>query len=209
MYLNKWIIGLTAAILIALLAGLAFLAGQSSAVKAAASSAEMPKSEIAQSGSPSISDDEGRTQSSDVAGQVISTCYHLENCGASKILSVTVLSQRGEETLAEAKLQRGEVVNSGSKKSDIKWKDNYTVYALCSKKRPRIAFQVDGSFLSEEFDLTNVPGVQVDNSQLYLGICHGRQSDIVGANPEKFGYRPMQDGGEGQSNITKPTDLFE
>lgn len=140
---------------------------------------------------------------------VIDQCYRPDNCGSSKLASVSLLEKRNEERLVEATLLRGDIVDPDNDNFSVTWNEEYTIFALCSKDKPRIAFKSDEGLVAEEFDLTNVPGVSVDSLSLYLGICHGTLLDQVRRNPAQYGYQSKADGGRGQFNISKPTELFE
>lgn len=217
MYINKWIIGLIAVVLISALASAAFVAGRASSSedgqltteKIASSEEEAQSTDEAVIDHDSISAHPSNIEKSDVGGLVISTCYHMDNCGASKLTSLSTIDQKAQEKLVKGLLTRGEVIDPSDDSSAVRWKENYVAYALCSTQRPRIAFEFDGKFTAEEFDLTNVPGVSFNNSQLYLGLCHGKQMAKVSNAPERYGYRVFSDGGRGQYDISEPADLFQ
>lgn len=140
---------------------------------------------------------------------VIDQCYRPDSCSSSKLISVTLIEKRNEDRLVEASLLGGDIVDPDNDNFSVTWDRPYTVFALCSKDKPRIAFKHGQGLSAEEFDLTNVPGVSVDSSSLYLGICHGTMLQQVRNNPTRFGYQALPDFGRGQFGISKPTELFE
>lgn len=138
---------------------------------------------------------------------VIETCYRLDNCGASKLKSITLLEAKKTERLVEANLIAGEIQDPDSK-SGIVWRDGYTMFVLCSTDRPRLAWKKPHEMAAVELDITNIPGAEADTSELYLGICHGRDSKNVRENPAKFGYQRANEEDAGWSEISKPRDLL-
>lgn len=72
-----------------------------------------------------------------------------------------------------------------------------------------MAFESDGGYIAEEFNLNDVPGVSVDSSSLYLGICHGTFLNQVRNNPLEHGYQPRTDAGRGQFQVSEPAKLFD
>ena len=78
---------------------------------------------------------------------VINQCYRTDSCESAKLLAITMIEQRADERLVKATLQRGSVVDPDNDNFSVKWDNKkYTMFALCSNYRPRIAFENEDGY---------------------------------------------------------------
>lgn len=220
MHLDKCIVAASGALLVVLLAAVAYLMGVQSGDSAARRPQEQSNTSFQAPSEPRITKATGpvsRTsaQSPSESSPLIDSCYHLDSCGFGKLLETNVVDRRGDDKLVKALVQWGEVENptgTDSDESRIKWSsEKDVVYALCSKEHPSIAFRDGEKFLAEEFDFvgeTGISGVQQNNANVYQALCHGFFANELADRATSLGYKPVQDGGRGQFEVNSPEELF-
>ena len=150
--------------------------------------------------------------SSDNKPSIIDSCYHLDSCGAWKLVQMDLVRQRGDERLLKAQLQWGDVADPVGNESDwdrIKWSERREpFYVLCSKRRPSIAFRDASAWMATEFDFSaDIPGVEEDDAAIYGALCHGLFNGEFDQVSTQLGYQSLA-GGSQQYKLANPEDLL-
>lgn len=150
--------------------------------------------------------------------RLINRCYDPEICHYARIMSNRVMEVRGTETLREVAVVLSEFQNSehaASRDPAIRWlADEQRIYALCSTRRPAIAFTTDseGELLVDVFDFAgeNRPaGFHRNNASLYQAVCHGFYENELVERARQLEYSSPGTDNIGFTTVGAPEELFD